>query len=624
MNPELHVLVMWNRALGMERAILDEVSSRVKVVAVRDAEWPCGAERGFRAFYGVKLKTAAAKIRECGEGPFRVVVVRDESPRYEERNTSRGTETVNATMFDLKARCRELTGGGHKVHASNSTAEARRDVLLLTGHRLEEWDGPNPPPAGVCSPFPREWGWSSLREMFAFLNDAVPYVVIRNSETLPDGHDPSLHGDIDFLVEDEASAAALLGARKVHPERHRVHYEVMAGGVPIRIDLRHVGDDYYCEEWERDILDRRRLLPSGVYVPSAEDGFFSLVYHALYQKFEVAPDYAAKAKALADEAGVGGASFDDWLPELERFLGRKGYSVPRPRDLSVKFNAAAVSAGRSMRWVAAMFGIDGVRLSHTGLQRGNRALPTLMFEGSFRSVPCFVKYALAGESLVRREWDAMEKVRAIAPENFVRPLAWHVDGRGGAAVVTERVDGVPLSEVLSSGKKLDPDVSDRIAAGMQKIAEALAAAGVVHRDVIPENLIVGEGGRVALIDFQLAADRASPVECGYVAARHYELLKPLGGRRGRDGVWNDSAAMLGCVMALPQSARRDAAAAALSAAAETGDFVACLPRRMRRGVLLRLWKMRLERILCVVLRRKFRKAKRLAHFEAVASTWRFL
>lgn len=621
---ELHLIVIWNRAVCKERELLDEITSRVNVVAMRDCAWPCGAERGFRTFYGIKLKTAAMKVRECGTGPFRVVVVRDEHPRYEERNTSRGIERVNVTMFDLKMRCRELTGGGHKVHASNSPDEARRDLLVLTGHGLEDWDSPSPPAQCDCHPLPGSRGWRSLRDMFAFLNKTVPYAVIRNSETLPDRHDPAIHGDIDFLVEDERGVADLLGARKVHAEPYRVHYEVQVGGAPLRIDLRHIGDDYYCEEWERDILARRRLLPSGVYVPSAEDGFFALVYHALYQKPFVASDYAAKAKSLADEAGIGGASFDEWLPVLDGFLREKGYSTPRPEDLSVRFNTHIVEAGRLMRRIRAMVPVDGLRLSHLGVKRGNHALPTLLFEGTFRGVPCYVKYALSGGATVKREWTLAGKVHGLIPENSVNPLCWHVDGSGGAAIVLEKIEGASLSELVGSQKALDAEMSGRIVRDMLKIADALSASGVVHRDIRPENLIVGADGRVAVIDFQLAADRASPLECGYVAARHYELLSFLGGRNAHpDGVWNDRLDMLRCVRMLSPSKVREEVEAALSRGSDDGFFVACLPRRMRRSVLLRLWRMRMERIACVVLRRKFKKAKMLAHYATVASKWRF-
>ena len=619
---ELHLIVIWNRAICKERELLDEIASRVKVLAACDAEWPVDAELGFRTFYGTKLKAAVAKVRECGAGPFRVIIVRDEHPRYEERNTSRGVEVVNATMFDLKTRCREIVGG-NRIHATISPDETRRDILILTGVKADEWLAGRRP-EGPLRTFPGVMGWPSLKAMFEFLNETTRYVVIRNAEMLPDAFDPTLHGDIDFLVEDTGSVARLLGARKVHGEPWRVHYEVMVGGVPLRLDLRHVGDDYYCEEWERDMLSRRAKSPSGVYVLPAEDGFFALVYHAMYQKPFVAADYPGKAAALARAAGIAGASFDEWLPLLEGFLHRNGYGVPVPKDKSVRYNRHVVRIGLSMLRIREMCGVERLRPSHMGLARGNKSLPTLLFEGEYRGVPCYVKYALAGEATVRREWKLLEKVRALIPDNCVKPMFWHADGSGGAIIVTERIDGESLSSLLSSGRCIAEPKQEAMCRDMLRIADALDASGVVHRDIRPGNMIVGDDGRVSLIDFQMAADRNSPVECSYVATRHYELLRHLGGKSNHpDGVWNDRRSMLACVRLLPASKARAEAESVLEAGVGEKDFTACLPRRMRRAVVARLWTLRIKRLACAIVGRRFRGESLLWHYSAVVSTWRF-
>ena len=187
-----------------------------------------------------------------------------------------------------------------------------------------------------------EDGFNDLQSVFATLDAQGPYVVLRNYEMLPDDFDPTLHGDIDFLVEDEAKAAQILCARKVVKKPGRVHYEITVAGRPVRLDLRHVGDDYYCEAWERDILSTRRRLPGGFAIPSAENAFHSLVYHARFQKFAIAADYPGKIAACAAEAGVAGKSIDEWTAACVRFLIRRGYAVTRPRDPSVKYNEAAI------------------------------------------------------------------------------------------------------------------------------------------------------------------------------------------------------------------------------------------------------------------------------------------
>lgn len=185
-------------------------------------------------------------------------------------------------------------------------------------------------------------GWRDLPGVFAALDERVRYVVLRNYEMLPDRFDPSLHGDIDLLVDDLDAAARALHARKVVRKPWRVHYEIVVSGVPVRLDLRHVGDGYYCEEWERDILRTRRRLPCGVFVPAAEHAFHSLAYHALFQKRAIASDYPSKVAALAAEAGVGGTSFDDWRESLVAFMKERRYRPVRPEDRSVKYNPEAV------------------------------------------------------------------------------------------------------------------------------------------------------------------------------------------------------------------------------------------------------------------------------------------
>ncbi|MET8986695.1 protein kinase [Nonomuraea wenchangensis] len=78
-----------------------------------------------------------------------------------------------------------------------------------------------------------------------------------------------------------------------------------------------------------------------------------------------------------------------------------------------------------------------------------------------------------------------------------------ISGRQVTFLVMEHVRGESLDRVLRRGP-LDPAAAMRLVA---EVGDALAAAhaqGIVHRDVKPANLMVREGGGVALTDFGIA------------------------------------------------------------------------------------------------------------------------
>ena len=74
---------------------------------------------------------------------------------------------------------------------------------------------------------------------------------------------------------------------------------------------------------------------------------------------------------------------------------------------------------------------------------------------------------------------------------------------GSYFLVLEYVEGTPLSEVLDKGP-IPPARALRIA---RQMADALAAVhdkGIVHRDIKPQNTLLGQGDHVKIIDFGLA------------------------------------------------------------------------------------------------------------------------
>lgn len=622
---ETHLIVLWEYARADERRILDDISGRLDIIHTEVLSWPGDPVACFGRFYGANLADANGKVSTCGGGPFRLIVVRDNSPVYGLRETSRGLERVNLTLFDLKMRYREWTGGGHKVHTTNSTVEFKRDILLLTGRSAADWE--NGRPTGDLTVLPGINGWTSLRELLGFLDRLMPYVVLRNAESLPDRFDPALHGDIDLLVPDAAACASLLGARKVFQEPYRVHYEVTVGGRPTRFDFRYVGDGYYDTRWQRRMLERRSA-SDGVNLLAPEDAFFALVYHALYQKPEIAADYPGKARALAKAAGRGGTSFDDWIIDLEAFLDRNGYLKTRPDDISVFWNEKTVNWRKRAEEIATLSGATGIRPFRVEEVRALTPLRTFFFSGSYEGRPCFIKHSPHARSLTVAEWKYPQRL-AVRGDLFCRPILWHATADGGTFVVTEMAAGEPLDILLKRHDSALTNQAETIVSDLLAIADVLKAAGIVHRDIRPANLLVAPDGHVRLIDFQFAAEAADTEEDPYWY-QNLDVINGLGGDYAlAPAKWNDRHSIRKCIATLPFSEARDRALAALATGCDIPVKVAALPYERMDWVRRRLARLRRQRLALLLFRRrrrsfdaKFRQEMKMLAY--VSATWHVL
>ncbi|MEU5414994.1 MULTISPECIES: serine/threonine-protein kinase [Streptomyces] len=83
-------------------------------------------------------------------------------------------------------------------------------------------------------------------------------------------------------------------------------------------------------------------------------------------------------------------------------------------------------------------------------------------------------------------------------------------------IVMEMVRGLALSDVLEADGPLPPRRAARIGAEVLAALRAGHGAGVLHRDVKPGNVLLGNDGRVMLTDFGIAAagDLSAPTGTG--------------------------------------------------------------------------------------------------------------
>lgn len=338
-NSELHLLIIWQNARYRQTELLQEVAQAVSIVDVIEMHW---SEQFFSEnmtrFYGQKLPSQSHKEKHCGRGPFLLVICRDEKPEYLERDTiSRAVETVNVNMFDLKSKLRRMSGGGHRIHATNDPIETAHDLALLLGQPVSEY----------LKDRPQNWsgqirivhqdlagadGWESAEQMFSILNQCINYAVLRNYNGFPRKLTLEGHEDVDFITDDYQNFIFLVNGRKVTPEKYRVQHEITINGQKTFIDVRHTKDGYYDPRWAAQLLKDRKLW-NGLYIAAGETYQYSLVYHALIHKWRISDDYLDFMFKTFETKDL-----DSIRKELDRYMSKNGYQYTEPKDLSVGFN----------------------------------------------------------------------------------------------------------------------------------------------------------------------------------------------------------------------------------------------------------------------------------------------
>ena len=185
--------------------------------------------------------------------------------------------------------------------------------------------------------------YSSIKEVVDLLNISnVPYLILRNYENLlNDEIYVSGHEDIDLLCEKSEDIVRVLNAEQsdFHKKglvKDRTHYYIYIANKKVDLDLRHLGDGYYCEQWERDML-RTRVLYNGFYVPNKGDYFYSLTYHAILQKKVLTEEYKGRLWTMAKELQISLETKEEqtFIKALEKFMSNKGYVFTYTSDFYI-------------------------------------------------------------------------------------------------------------------------------------------------------------------------------------------------------------------------------------------------------------------------------------------------
>lgn len=143
------------------------------------------------------------------------------------------------------------------------------------------------------------------------------------------------------------------------------------------------------------------------------------------------------------------------------------------------------------------------------LGRGGQAETLLARDLHLRRLVVLKRYHTGGATGLREAVLAEGRALARVRSRYVVTCHAVVPRDDGVDLVLEYVPGRPLSE-LPAGERAD---LRRMAGLVAQVAEGLAevhACGLLHRDLKPQNVLLGDDGAPRLVDFGLAAPLASP------------------------------------------------------------------------------------------------------------------
>ena len=310
-NNETYIFIIWEKARNKTDEIINDLDKKFVIRNVIEITW---SKKEFlnnlKRFYGQSLPDANKKAEVCGTGSFLLIVVTDINPKFSEPSKSNFAlekDYVNINIFNSKEKYRKLIGKQFTVHSSVSQNETEHNLTLLFGKNTSDftkdlpdtWDGTI---KKMTSNLIGTDGWKNMTELLYVMNGTVNYVILRNFEEMPAKFD---YNDVDLLVDDEKLAYIVKkDFSKINDNSRTIKIKI--GNQDVTLNPNYLGDHYYDQKWEKDILKRRVLHDNGFYIPNKSDYFYTLLYHVIFHNrwkkiISIRDDYKKLLLDLAKE-----------------------------------------------------------------------------------------------------------------------------------------------------------------------------------------------------------------------------------------------------------------------------------------------------------------------------------
>jgi hypothetical protein len=492
---EVHLFIVWSNAMKKKDFILNDISEFFTVVNQVYIRWnEKDFTKNLQNFYRISYDIAATKKQHCGTGDFLAIIVEDNNPVYELRDTlNKKGELVNVNIFDKKNAYRALFEQPDIIHGTNDLDESFRDLTALFGRTgfnyynkftVEKTDEVffNLQPQKLNT-------GKRLNDLFSQLNEGnINYVVIRNWDNLPDNIGYGEHFDLDILTDEPEKIIQRWLLEKVQKhDESRAQYKLFFldesnGPTYGYVDLRTTQDNYFPENISNEVL-QEKVRFKNFYTPSKSHHFLTLLYHALYHKSYITNDYKEKLMA---------ANIQDFNYQLlfnseyvKEYLTSKNVAFVKPVDATVT------------SWEPNNFAFDLNRkmISYRLLDNdGERDFFSKVF---IESNGCIVKESTT--VIGKRE---MEFLKILSGNKYFPKLIEFIPSNETFVTVKmEKINGLLFSETkiydkFNTHKKIITLLEHFI-----NMLIVLAKKEVIHRDIHLKNIIIDDNDVPNLIDF---------------------------------------------------------------------------------------------------------------------------
>jgi serine/threonine-protein kinase len=187
---------------------------------------------------------------------------------------------------------------------------------------------------------------------------------------------------------------------------------------------------------------------------------------------------------------------------LSESVDPRAETLPSDTDPRAPHHLGARRTAAMIGHVLGHFRVDAL-LGEGGMGAVYRAWDTSLLR------PVALKVVLTDSPAARARFLREARAQAQLRHPHVVPIHYVGEAAGVVFLVMDLVEGESLADLLRREPKIDAHRALGIADEVASALEAGAAAGLIHRDVKPSNILLEKSGRALLADFGLAKEIAS-------------------------------------------------------------------------------------------------------------------